>query len=290
MQTHIDNKLSNKEKDHFFEHGYLVIENAIDASLLDKLDTECQKLSNELHSEFLNEANILNRDDAFLELLTLPSVLPKIVGLLGWNIWVNHTHINVHPPISHSELEGFEYGWHRDGGIIEQDLGNETPWFSIKVGFQLTNTDDINSGATICIPGSHKDHREIPSDSSLPPESSITLSVPAGSAILMNPRIIHSVRSPNLQTFSRKVVFIQWAYRWLQPLDRNTINSKQSSIDDPLLNQLLGLTNNPEALNEKYARGRSGCYYPNDEEVPLKQYAFDLYESYDKQNFSLRTA
>lgn len=287
MQSHIKNKLTDQEKSFFLDNGYLTIPNAIDSYLISELLEDCKKLVDKSSNGFVNIADVLSRGGPYLKLATLPTILPKIVGLLGWNIWINHTHTNVHPPNCHHKNDDFEYGWHRDGGMVEEDLvEGEVPWFSIKVGFFLTDTQEKNSGTTYCIPKSHLDRRKLPDDFTLPSEAE-AISIPAGSAVLMNPRIIHSIRSPNQMSISRNAIFIQWAYRWLQPTDAHTVSKLDKTVLSPYEKQLLGLTANPNALHEKYASGRSGYYYPNDDEVPLKEYALSLYGSTRKQDFQL---
>lgn len=287
MQAHIKNKLTQQEKDFFMQYGYLIVENVLDTPLVEALTKECNALTKEAKSEYINNADVISRGGSYLELTSLPALLPKIVGLLGWNIWINHSHANVHPKNITSDTLSFEYGWHRDGGMIEQDLQNgDVPWFSIKVGFFLTDTTRKDSGTTLCVPTSHKDRRELPCDTELPDEA-IPIKIKAGGALLMNPRIIHSIRSPNKSNISRKTIFIQWAYRWLHPVDAHSVSKLSHTLNDPIQRQLLGLSTNPSALYEKYASGRSGWYYPNDEEVPLKEYARALYCSIEKKSFQL---
>ncbi len=286
LQAHKNFKLTRNEKEFFLENGYMIVENAINDVLQEALEADCQVIASESESAHVNEADIISRGMSFIKLATLPTILPKITGLLGWNIWINHSHVNLHPPNKLENDGSFEYGWHRDGGAIEDDLLDETPWFGIKVGFFLTDTVSENTGTTLCIPGSHKDNRSLPGDFTLP-STAVPISVPAGTALLMHPRIIHSIRSQNFTNHFRKVVFVQWAYRWLHPVDANTTARIDHKVSDPYERQLLGLSTNPSALKEKYARGRSGWYYPGDEEVPLKKYLQKLYGTTDKKYFKL---
>lgn len=287
IDLHFKNRLTKEEKLFFFKNGYLIVKDAIDKALITALNQECDKLLKPSDHGFINDADMISKGGAYLNLTTLPTILPKLTGLLGWNIWINHSHTNVHPPSNCNNLKDFEYGWHRDGGMIEEDLINDTiPCFSIKVGFFLTSTEKKDSGTTLCIPRSHITKQPLPDEYSVPADA-VPISVPAGSALLMNPRIIHSVRSPNCLSRSRKTIFIQWAYRWLHPVDANTTEKLKSTITNKYQMQLLGLSTNPRALKEKYAIGRSGWYYPNDDEVPLKEYVKKLYRTTDKTNFVL---
>jgi len=64
----------------------------------------------------------------FLELLDQPTVLPVITELLGTNTWVNHSHLNANPATDSKDVSEFNngYGWHIDGGAINEGL----PWSS----------------------------------------------------------------------------------------------------------------------------------------------------------------
>jgi ectoine hydroxylase len=213
-------------------------------------------------------------------------VFPKICELLGWNIYVNHTHFNVNPP---DKADGpFVYGWHRDGGAIHPDLGahdEKAPLIAIKVGFYLTDVDQPGRGQTYVVPGGHRAapgdeqtttllRRDGPWARAAVPDNAVRLDVKAGTAVVFHNRLIHSVRSPNTSALERRVLFVQWAFRWLHPVDPMDVGHLEPSVKDPIRRQLLGFGGD-EVFVDGYAQGRSRRYYPSEDSVPVRRYCIE---------------
>jgi ectoine hydroxylase-related dioxygenase (phytanoyl-CoA dioxygenase family) len=213
----------------------------------------------------VNRANILALDPAFLELVDLEPVLSAVQLLLGSNIYVNHTHLNFNPTESGSSSAA-AYGWHRDGGAINDDLGPNGPMLSIKVAFYLTDLIAQGSGETIVIPGSHRTDAPLPHGAHLP-EDARRLLVPSGTAVLYDRRLVHSLRSANVAGPARLAVFVQYAFRWLA-----TVDEMDRPVNADRLNatrrQLLGMTDIDRSVGG--AAGRSSRYYPDALAVPLQ--------------------
>ena len=77
--------------------------------------------------------NILCRDQRFVDLLDHPRVFPKVLGILGWNIYAYHSHLIVTPP-------GFmaPYGFHEDSGRTSFDMGvRPAPRLTVKAAYWL---------------------------------------------------------------------------------------------------------------------------------------------------------
>ena len=255
-----------EEREQFNRDGFLVIPNAISPELVEKLSQAIDRNRDDPAQGFFNRVDIFGLDDVFLELIDTPKVFAKICGFLGWNIWVNHTHFNLRPP-DDPEVP-YRYMWHRDGGTFSLDLQGEMPMTAIKVGFYLTDLTKPGSGCTYIIPN-HLGGREmidrLTGDSPPPPEAR-PLNLEAGSAVIFQQRSIHSQGSPNHTTATRKTIFIQWAFRWLFPVDVMTLGGLPARVTDPIRRQLLGLD----------LPRQSGCfsprYYPEAREIPLKKW------------------
>lgn len=287
IYEHDKNKLTKEEYDFFSENGYLIIKEALNTDLVDILSNECDQIISKKTRKHINEGNLFTLSSKFLELATLPTILPKVAGLLGYNIWITSNHVAFHPPHNHSELKDYQYFWHRDGGTIETDLIHETvPMWGVKVAFYLTNTENENSGTTYYMPGTHLTKEQVP-DHSIIPKNAIPMNLPAGSAIIVAPRIIHSLRSPNLNSDYRKAVFLQWSYRWIKTFDCDGFKDREK-IKEPILRQFLGFSDNISALQANYVYDRTGYYYPTDNEIPLKEYVRKLYGSDLKKDFKFR--
>ncbi|MFP2894966.1 phytanoyl-CoA dioxygenase family protein [Corallococcus sp. 4LFB] len=253
----------------FFEReGYLVVPDALSPAQVSGLTEaieRCRQREESPPEAFYNRLDILGQDDAFLELVDNPAVLGRISGLLGWNIWVNHTHYNVRPP--DASAEKYRYDWHVDGGMFSQDLQFQPPMTAIKVGFYLTDLVEPGRGQTFIYPLSlmeERNWREEFRPFTAPPAEARPLTVKAGSAVLFQQRTLHSQGSPNLSAFTRKAIFVQWAFRWLFPVDEMSVGALDARVQDPVRRQLLG-------LDRKRPFGRlSAKYYPRPEDLPLK--------------------
>jgi len=251
----------------FRERGFAVIANVLTPDHSEALLTALTELAGVQPQRIHNVADILGLRDAFLDLVDLPAILPVIRQLLGNNIWVNHSHYNVNPPDSWVNTSDREtgYGWHRDGGAINQDLPKPGPLLSIKVGFYLSDLSEPGRGQTYVLPGSHKTDERTPANDVLP-AAAHPVCLPPGSALLFDRRLIHSIRSDNLSTITRKAVFIQYAHRWLCPVDAMTVEHLRDRCN-PVRRQLLGLTANYNVIDG--AAGRSSAYYPRRADVPV---------------------
>jgi hypothetical protein len=283
---HREHLLRPEQRKSLEDDGYLVVPDALTPDEVAGLDAAIERAGGK-DGKPHNRAAILGMDKAFLDLVDLPTILPKMVEILGWNIWVNHTHFNVNPP----EVvdENFMYGWHRDGGAMHSDLGAHgvaAPPAYIKVGFYLTDLVEPDHGQTFVFPGGHKLAHGDPRTAELlkrdgawargaMPQDAVALRVKAGSAVMFHNRLVHSVRSPNTKGPTRRAIFIQWAYRWMSSVDTMDVAHLDGPLTDPIRRQLLGLGGNA-VQNDQYSQGRSRRYYPDEATVPLRKYVIDL--------------
>ena len=264
--------LTPAERAEFFERkGYLVVEDALTPDVVAKVREAVDRLAGDPQPGQIsvNIADILGRDPAFLDLIDCPRVFPKIWGILGWNIWVQHSHLVVNPPIATATgmldpREPFQYGWHRDGGAINRDVTLPLPLL-VKVGFYLSDVE-IDGGPTLMLEDADPNAR-IPASTDRPANAR-ALTVKAGTAVLFGNRSIHSLRSPNTSGRKRRAVFVQYGYRWIQALDRSTVEHLADRVG-PIRSQLLGLTTTFTTAAYKGSEGRSGRFVPGPEDVPL---------------------
>lgn len=259
--------LTADERDEFFHRaGYLVVPGALAPEVVERTRAAVDRIAGAPRPGQLsiNIADLLGRDDAFLELIDCPRVFPKIWGILGWNIWVQHSHLVVTPPLREPPRPDFNYGWHRDGGAINRDVALATPLL-VKVGFYLSDVT-LDGGPTLMLDDAAPD-APLPPPTACPPNVR-ALAVTAGTAVVFSNRSIHSLRSPNTSDATRRAVFIQYGYRWIQSLDRNTVAHLADRVD-PIRAQLLGLTTTYTTAAYKGSEGRSGRFVPGADDVPL---------------------
>ena len=145
---------------------YLHVPNAIEPEALAELNTAFDRVDAQYREKLgikpgrsMNLLDYIGLDDAFLELLDLPTTFPKVWCILGWHISLYHSHAISTPPTPPPDVPvplGEQAGWHQDSGRLNQDLsGDPRPRVSLKVGFFLTDALDESNGFQV-IPGSHK--------------------------------------------------------------------------------------------------------------------------------------
>lgn len=263
----LEHCLTETEQSFFDEQGYLIIEDALDADSLDALLQVVDRIdqrerTSELGGKLLSVTNILHEDPAILNLIDLPTVFPKVWGVLGWNIYSYHSHLDVTPP-ANPETTTWTVAWHQDSMRVNDEIEiHPRPRLSLKVGFYLSDVTQPDRGNTLIVPGSHRDDElDCPEDGLSNPAGAEPLCVKPGSAVLIDRRIWHS-RSRNDSDLTRKVVWLGYSYRWLKPKDEMTVSHLLSEVD-PIRAQLLG------------AGTANGVYDPVDSDVPLRGWLAD---------------
>lgn len=259
----LTHRLTADERQFFATNGYLVIENALDpetnSRLLAAVDrVDSRERTAETRQKLLSITNIVHEDQSLINLIDCPTTFPKIWGILGWNIYLYHSHIDVTPPADEHALT-WRVAWHQDSMRVNDELETHPrPRLSLKIGYYLTDASEPDRGNTLVLPGSHlQDDLDCPADGVSNPEGAEPLCVKAGTAVIIDRRIWHS-RSPNLWNQTRKVIWYGYSYRWLRPKDAMTVSHLYPQLD-PIKRQILGdgLTAN-------------GTYDPVDGDVPLR--------------------
>lgn len=239
----------------FDEHGFVVIGDALRSKELTELTEAAEALRRRRGPGPLHELGFVGADDRFVALVDHPAVLPLVVAALGWNIYMYHCHLDVHPPAE----EPPTWRWHQDGGRQNVELESPRPRLSVKVAWFLTDVSAPNMGALWVIPGSHRNDRlERPADGSLTPRGARPLLVRAGTAVLFDRRLWHA-RGENTSSATRKALFYAYTYRWIRMRDDLALGSELLARLDPIRRQLLGA--GTSAL---------GHWIPTGEDVPLK--------------------
>jgi ectoine hydroxylase-related dioxygenase (phytanoyl-CoA dioxygenase family) len=262
-QDCLSHLLSAKEREFFDEHGYLIVENAVDSEsvrkllgVVDRIDANRRPAGS--HSRLMSMPNIVHEDPALTDLIDQSTIFPKVWGILGWNIYLYHSHADVTPPADEAALE-WRVSWHQDSMRVNDEIeSHPRPRLSLKVAFYLTDVSEPERGNTLIVPGSHLlDEIDCPADGFSNPSGAEPLCVKAGTAVLIDRRLWHS-RSPNLFTATRKVIWYGYSYRWLRPKDAMTVSHLYPQLD-PIRRQILG-----DGLSA------NGTYDPSDGDVPLR--------------------
>lgn len=261
----LEHRLTEAEREFFNSQGYLVVENALDSATVERLRAAADRIdaqvrTDETRDKLLSVPNIVHEAPALVDLIDCPSVFPKVWGLLGWNIYLYHSHLDVTPPADAAALR-WRVAWHQDSMRVNDEIESRPrPRLSLKVGYYLTDVSESDRGNTLIVPGSHlRDELDCPTDGVTNPEGAEPLCIKPGTAVLIDRRIWHS-RSPNLSNFTRKVIWYGYAYRWLRAKDEMTVAHLYPTLD-PVRRQILG-----DGLSA------NGAYDPVDGDVPLRSW------------------
>ena len=100
-----DYKMTDEQRTHFDEQGYLIVEDAIDDDLLgrlveagDRVDAQERAAKGMEPDALMSKFRTIVEDDAFLELLDNPKTFPLLWDILGWNIQHYISHLIYYPP------------------------------------------------------------------------------------------------------------------------------------------------------------------------------------------------
>jgi len=252
----------------FERDGFVLLPGAIDPALLARLTAACDRVHRAAAPAGgpLHRLGFLAEDPAFCELLDLPAVLDLVRAALGWNVYVYHSHLDVHPPVARPGPA--RWRWHQDG--LRQNLEARAepirPRLSVKAAAVLSDLREPGRGNTLVLPGSH--HRNtIPRPRPgarrfrQPAGAREVLAAP-GTVMLFDRRLWHAA-TDNRSAVTRKVLFLAYTYRWVRPRE-DYLAGAPAWVDElsPVRRQLLGAAVTP-----------NGHWEPEDADVPLRGWA-----------------
>jgi ectoine hydroxylase len=179
-----------------------------------------------------------------VRLIDHPATFRYVWSVLGWNIHIYHSHLDVHPPLR-AHLP-FRFDWHQDGGRQNREIETTPrPRLSVKLAYWLSDVSEPGRGNLKVVPGSHLTNRvdgpprrdiEWPD-----PEGAVEVTAEPGDVVFFDRRIWHA-RSRNYSEHTRKAVFFGYTYRWTAIRD-DIASMRMSGWFDhltPIRQQLLG--------------------------------------------------
>jgi ectoine hydroxylase-related dioxygenase (phytanoyl-CoA dioxygenase family) len=260
----LQHRLTDEERRTFEETGILQIPDALApeqvAALTAATDRVYRRHLDKGHDphKALFYPNFIPDDDLFFNLVDYDRILPKVWGILGWNIYLYHAHLIVTPP-SGQPRDDKTFGWHQDSGRVNLEMeSHPRPRLSLKVAYFLSDTGEEGRGNFWVIPGSHLyDTLERPEGGRGQPAGAVPVLAKPGTAVFFDRRLWHTA-SPNWSDITRKVLFYGYGYRWIRTKDDMTVESLWER-SDPVRRQLLG-----------WGVNANGHYSPTDEDVPLR--------------------
>jgi ectoine hydroxylase len=258
--------LTEEERRAFNETGLLTIEEALAPAHVAALTAAADRIYERRLAEgqdphkTLFFPNFIPEDDLFLDLVDYGRILPKVWGILGWNIYLYHCHLIVTPPLPpDTPLEEKTFGWHQDSGRVNVEMeSHPRPRLSLKAAYFLSDTSEPGRGNFWVIPGSHlRDTLERPADGIGQPAGAVPVLAKPGTAVFFDRRLWHTA-TPNGSNVTRKVLFYGYGYRWIRTKDDMTVQDLWPRCD-PIRRQLLG-----DGVNA------NGHFTPTDDDVPLR--------------------
>ena len=214
----------------FDEKGYLIVRNVLDSATLSKLEQASDRLidsdletNRQTNPTGLYDGfhNTLSLDDAYLPLLTHPTILPLVIHLLGSNIQLMTSHlIYKYPNPTDTPRTHRAPGWHRDYMQAMMALGHYSiPRLGLKCAYYFTDLSQPKSGSTMVVPGSNllTEPLEIPAGQA-DPEGAVEPLLNPGDCLLFENRTWHA-GAVNLSNTIRKGIMIGYCYRWVMPMD-----------------------------------------------------------------------
>jgi ectoine hydroxylase-related dioxygenase (phytanoyl-CoA dioxygenase family) len=249
--TDVMTPMTAQQRDEFEENGFLIIRGALTEGevafyneAIDRVyaaEQAAGRLSPEGAMHLLSA--VTNCPDA-VGLIDHPRTFPLVWAMLGWNVHIYHSHLDIHPPIR--VTKPFRFEWHQDGGRQNREIESDPrPRLSVKLAYWLSDVSERGRGNLKVIPGSHKlnwidgpPRRDVEWPE---PPGAIEVQVSPGDVVFFDRRLWHA-RSDNYSDVTRKAMFFGYTLRWiairdeLEPLHA----SPEYENFSPVRKQLLG--------------------------------------------------
>lgn len=269
-------RLTRAQRERWDRDGYLILENALSAAEVDVLvgaiellDEESQRKGRD-PNEYFMMPNVIERDDAFLDLIDHPNHLGVVIDLLGANIQLIASELMLRPPTPEPGSR-----WHEDGPkpYPFPHANGLTPLLHVKIGWFLTDINEQDMGNLVLLPGSHVNGfpAAVPGswtgtsparfravaeiDKQIPGARQITVN--AGDAVLFHNALWHSV-ARNISNVRRKNIYYVYGPLWTRLIDRQETSPELIARSNAIRQQLLG------ALDD-----HSGGLHPGEQGAPL---------------------
>ncbi len=283
--------ITEEQQQQFDEDGFILIEDALSPieveeliEVVDKLDRRYRREKGIGPAEPLQVRNALAHHEQLLHLVDHPVTLPLVVDVLGFNIQIRTSHLDVRPPCppeyAQQKLgarDGF-FPWHSDAPNFGFPITNEqVPFMEVKVGYYLTDLTEHNSGAICVVRGSHKMSPALLHDDTyeVAPDRVVEVNVRPGTAMLWRTALWHCL-TPNLSTHARKCLYYGYHYRWIRPADYLHQDANLIARCTPIQRQLLGELGTGERNymgDDAWVHPLSRHWRPQDADIPLKAWA-----------------
>jgi ectoine hydroxylase-related dioxygenase (phytanoyl-CoA dioxygenase family) len=169
----------------------------------------------------LHQLSAVTNNPEIAFLLDHPKAFKYIWSLMGWNVHVYHSHVDVHPQIHERQKDWWH--WHQDGGRQNRELETDPrPMMSVKLAYWLSDVSETGRGNFTVLPGSHLTNwLPGPPSRGVPwprPEGALQITANPGDVVVFDRRLWHA-RSDNYSPITRVGAFFGYTYRWVAGRD-----------------------------------------------------------------------
>ena len=192
----------------------------------------------------LHQLSAVTNNPELAFLLDHPKAFRYIWSILGWNVHVYHSHVDVHPQIHERQKDWWH--WHQDGGRQNRELETDPrPRMSVKLAYWLSDVSETGRGNFTVLPGSHLTNwlpgppaRGVPWPE---PEGALQITANPGDLVVFDRRLWHA-RSDNYSPITRVGAFFGYTYRWVAGRDdvAGLPDTPEWATFSPVQQQLLG--------------------------------------------------
>lgn len=253
-------RLDAAERDTWERDGYVVLPGAVDAAAVARTLEAVDRLAAAHGDPHLatgtafERVNVVEEDDAFLDLMDHPALLGAALDLMGAAIQLLVSTVTLRPPSPHPAIR-----WHTDdpSPYFFPRINGVCPVWQLKCSVYLTDVDEQDMGNFVAAPGSHlagmprpvagsepvltKDrYREFPDIAAAVPGAR-QVTARAGDVLLFHPALWHTV-APNRSSRVRKNVWFVYGPLWMRLGDRLASDPGLLARCDDVRRQLLGAT------------------------------------------------
>jgi len=243
--------MTESEREEFERAGYLVIRGALTPhevtyyeQALDRVYAAEVAAGRVGSGAAMHKLSAVASCSATVGLIDHPATFRYVWSILGWNIHVYHSHLDVHPTITVPKPYRFE--WHQDGGRQNRELEtNPRPRLSVKLAYWLSDVSHEGRGNFKVVPGSHLANRiEGPPRRDIvwpEPPGAVEVCANPGDVVFFDRRLWHT-RTDNHSPITRKGIFFAYSHRWSHGRDENDDLFATDSFGEftPVQRQLLG--------------------------------------------------
>jgi ectoine hydroxylase len=222
--------MSTAEREQFDRDGYLIIRGALNQDevgfyrdALDRVYAAQEAAGRIAAGSSMHQLSAVANCAEAAGLMDHPATFSYVWSILGWNVHVYHSHLDVHPPLP--SRRPFRFEWHQDGGRQNREIETDPrPRLSVKLAYWLSDVSEPGRGNFKVVPGSHtvnwidgppRRDMEWPD-----PDGAIEVCAYPGDVVLFDRRLWHA-RSDNYSDITRKAMFFGYTLRWIAIRDEN---------------------------------------------------------------------